>query len=62
MHASDNTHTCKHTRRLEIDTHRHTLRERVTMLIETKGQMVYNDAVPVLARWLKYAFQFVCAC
>lgn len=29
------------------------------MLHETKGQMVDNDTVPALARWLKYAFPLV---
>lgn len=57
MHASENTH-----RLAQIDayTHPHTL-VKVTMLHETKGQMVDNDTVPALARWLKYAFAFGCA-
>ena len=61
VHASDNTHT--HTPQLtELHrrAHTHSL-GKVTMLLETKGQMVDNDTVPALARWLKYAFLFVCA-
>lgn len=58
VHASDNTH-----RLVEIHRHTHTLSlGKVTMLLATKGQMVDNDTVPELARWLKYAFLFVCVC
>lgn len=55
-HASDNTHQLAETRR---HARTHTL-GKVTMLLETKGQMVDSDTVPALARWLKYAFPFVC--
>lgn len=49
-------HTGTHTQ-----THTHTL-VKVTMLHETKGQMVDNDTVPILATLLKYAFPLVCVC
>lgn len=48
-------YTCqsKHTHWFtEIDANTHTL-VKVTMLHETKGQMVDNGTVPALARWLK---------
>lgn len=60
VHASDNAQ-----RLAEIHghTHRHTHSlGKVTMLLETKGQMVDNDTVPALAKWLKYAFLFICVC
>lgn len=46
-----NTHTSTHTHAQAL--------VKVTMLHETKGQMVDNDTVPALARWLKYAFPLV---
>lgn len=55
--ASENTHRFAHP---DAHMHTHTL-VKVTMLHETKGQMVDNDIVPALARWLKYAFPFGCA-
>ena len=54
IHRCTHTHTHTYTH-----THTHTL-GKVTMLLETKGQMVDNDTVPALARWLKYAFLLVC--